>query len=83
MPEFSLHQLILQLSGDVLLSVQGLAVLEGKLLLFGCDPEEETINRKKPVDSREARQMKKSVVPLSAESWAVRSSTEVSGSAAA
>jgi hypothetical protein len=82
-PEFSLHQLVLQLSGDDLLSIQGLAVLEGKLLLFGCDPEEETVNRKKPVDSREAGQTKKGMVPLSAESWALRSLTVVSRNAAA
>ena len=67
-PEFSLHKLILQLSGDFLLSVQGLAVLDGELLLFSCDPEKETVNRKKPVGSREARQTKNNMVPLSAES---------------
>jgi hypothetical protein len=51
-PEFSLHKLILQLKGGFLLSVQGLAVLKDELVLFVCNPEEETINRKKPVDSR-------------------------------
>jgi hypothetical protein len=51
-PEFSLHKLVLQLSGDFLLSVQGLAVLKDELILFICNLEEGTVNRKKPVDSR-------------------------------
>jgi hypothetical protein len=67
MPESSLHKLILQRSRGVLLSVQGFAVLQDKLLLFSCNPEE-AINKTNPVDSGDARQTKKKVIPLSAES---------------
>jgi hypothetical protein len=45
-PEFSLHKLILQLSRNLLLSVQGLAMLAGELLLFSCDPERQKINKR-------------------------------------
>ena len=37
--ELSLHELILQLSGDFPLSVQSFLVLLGELLLFSCNPE--------------------------------------------
>ena len=43
-------------------------MLEGELLLFSYNPEEQVINKKKPVDSREERQTNKRMVPLSAES---------------
>jgi hypothetical protein len=38
--ESSLDELVLQLSRNLLLSIQSLAVLEGELLLLSCNPEE-------------------------------------------
>jgi hypothetical protein len=59
MPEFSLHKLVLQLGGMSPLSIQSLVVLLGKLLLFSYKPEEKTVNKMNPVNSKDARQMKK------------------------
>jgi hypothetical protein len=64
MPEFSLRELVFQPDGDNLLGIQSFAVLLGKLLLFRCKLEEETVNKMNPVDSRYSRQTKNKTVPL-------------------